>query len=247
MSDSVKKAFRILDLLSQSPEHLTLSEIARTMAINKATAFRYLKTMEELKLIEKRNNYYQLGMGLFKLGSKVPLAILMTEKIHPVLKQLCGELNETVNLAYFHNNEVLYLDKIESNRSLQIQTAIGNTAPLHCTALGKVILSIFPQSKIVSIVDQIQLVKKTPATITSKKELIRQIEEIRQHQYGIDDEELEEGLKCIAVPLHLSELNFYGGVSLSGPSTRFTDDLMQEYIFSLKGAVTKIKSELPSY
>ena len=121
MSNTIKKAFEIVKLIEKNQGKYTLTDIVRILGINKTTAFRNLKTLEELNILEKINNLYYLGISLFELGNKVYLKQIIVEKIHPVLRKLSEEVNETVNLAKIHNGMVLYLDKIESKRSLQIQ------------------------------------------------------------------------------------------------------------------------------
>ena len=221
MSNTIKKAFKIVQLIEKNQGKYTLTDIVKILGINKTTAFRNLKTLEELNILEKINNLYYLGISLFEMGSKVYIKQIIIEKIHPILRELSEDVNETVNLAKIHNGMVLYLDKIESKRSLQIQSSIGDTLPLYCTSLGKSILSILPEDEMREIIKNINFERTTHKTISNPKKLIEQINEIKLKGYSIDDEEFEEGLICISVPLYLKHHNFYGSFSLSGPSIRF--------------------------
>ncbi|MEN8152852.1 MAG: IclR family transcriptional regulator [Acidobacteriota bacterium] len=222
MNNTVKKAFDIVRLVEKNQGKLTLSDIVRILEMNKTTVFRSLKTLEDLEILEKIDKFYYLGISLFELGNKVYLKQIIVEKIHPILKMLSEEVNETVNLAKLHNGMVLYLDKIESTRSLQIQSSIGDTLPLYCTSLGKSILSILPEEETEKIFDSFKFKKFTQNTIINKKSLIKQIEKVKDRGFSVDEEEFEEGLVCVSVPLFLKEHSFYGGLSLSGPSIRFT-------------------------
>jgi DNA-binding IclR family transcriptional regulator len=239
---SVKKAFDLIDLLAACKEPLSLADICRQSGLNKTTIFRYLHTLEQCRIIEKKGNYYFLGIRLFELGNKVHTKQLIVDKIHPIIKQLADEENETANLAQLSDNQVLYLDKIECKRSLQIQTFIGAKAPLYCTGLGKVILALFDEAACAAIVDSLKLDKVTPHTLSNKKDLLAQIQKIRQDGYGLDLEELEIGLKCIAVPLFLKNYNFYGAISLAGPSIRFTDETIVRLAGKLLQTAQKIKN-----
>lgn len=237
MSNTIKKAFEIVKLIEKNQGKYTLTDIVKALGINKTTAFRNLKTLEELNILEKINNLYYLGISLFEMGSKVYLKQIIIEKIHPILRKLSEEVNETVNLAKIHNSMVLYLDKIESRRSLQIQSSIGDTLPLYCTSLGKSILSILPENEMMEIIKNISFEKTTNKTISNKIKLIEQINEIKLRGYSVDDEEFEEGLICISVPLYLKNHNFYGSISLSGPSIRFD----QATLLKLAGKLKKYK------
>ena len=234
MNSSIEKAFRIVKLIENNQGKYTLTDIVRIMGINKTTAFRNLKTLEELNILEKINNLYYLGISLFELGSKVYIKQIIIEKIHPILSDLSEEVNETVNLAKLHNGMALYLDKIESKRSLQIQSSIGDTLPLYCTSLGKSMLSILPEDEMMDLISQIKFEKTTGKTISNQKKLLEQINEIKLRGYSVDDEEYEEGLICIAVPLYLAHHNFYGSISLSGPSIRFNGNTLLKLSRTLK-------------
>lgn len=234
MNNTVKKAFNIVKLVEKNQGKLTLTDIVRLLGMNKTTAFRNLKTLEELEILEKINKFYFLGISLFELGNKVYLKQIIVEKIHPVMRELSEEVNETVNLAKLHKGMVLYLDKIESKRSLQIQSSIGDTLPLYCTSLGKSILSILPENEMREIIKNISFEKTTHKTISNSKKLIEQINEIKLKGYSIDDEEFEEGLVCVSVPLYLEDHNFYGSISLSGPSIRFDPATLLKFSKKLK-------------
>ncbi|MEN8222364.1 MAG: IclR family transcriptional regulator [Acidobacteriota bacterium] len=234
MSNTVKKAFEIVKLVEKDQGKHTLTDIVRILGINKTTAFRNLKTLEELNILERVNNMYFLGMTLFEMGNKVYIKQLIVEKAHPILKELSEDVNETVNLAMIHNGMVLYLDKIESRRSLQIQSSIGDTLPVYCTSLGKSILSILPEDEMLKSIGNINFKKITRNTIEGPEQLIQQINKIKQDGHSVDNEEYEEGLVCISVPLFLKDHNFYGSISLSGPSIRFDKKTLQILTVKLK-------------
>ncbi|UCH97492.1 MAG: IclR family transcriptional regulator [Candidatus Aminicenantes bacterium] len=241
MNQSVKKAFEVLSFVVDNPQKMSLNQRARVLKMNKTTLFRFLSTLESLKLLDKRDDYYVPGIKLFELGSKVPVKQLIVDRVHPFLSGLTAEVNETVNMGEMSNGQVLYLDKTESQRSLQIQTYIGSYTDLHCTALGKAILSILPESGRDRIISGLNFDGKTPNTITDPGKLQVQIKEVVEKGYSIDREELEEGLHCVAVPLCLAGLNFFGAISCSGPSVRFTSQRMAELAVKLKETVEEIK------
>jgi len=247
MSDSVKKAFHLIHFLAGQSDRITLVAVSKALKMNKTTTFRYLETLVQLGMVEKSESGYLLGMGLFELGSRVPLKRLVLDRIHPVLVELCAELNETVNLAQLQGLEALYLDKIESRRSLQMQSQIGNRLPLHCTGLGKAILSLLPEARLDQILGELPLRAVTPATVISKAGLKKQVTAIRSKGHAFDDEEYETGLTCIAVPLHLPEVGFMGAFSVSGPSFRFDAALKAEYARRLQAHASHIRALFASH
>ncbi len=243
MSGSLVKAFDIIRLLSNRQGELRLCDISRDLKMNKTTAFRYLDTMLNLGLVEKRKDVYYLGTTFLEYGSKVMLHDIVSFRIHPILSEVAEQINETVNLATINNDMALYLDKAECKRSLQMKSAVGDSLPLHCTALGKAILSVLSPRNLESLTGRIQLQGYTEHTITEKEELIKQINRIREKGYSIECEEFEEGLACCAVPLMIEKAGFYGGISVSGPSNRLTREIMEEIKVILMEAREKIYLE----
>lgn len=218
--------------------------MSTALSMNKTTLFRFLQTLESLNLLDKKNGSYVPGIRLFELGSKVPVKQLIVGKAHPLLVKLTEKVNETVNLGELNNHKILYLDKFESNRSLQIQTNIGSYISLHCTALGKAALSILPEFERKGIISRLVLEKRTKNTISDLQKLVTYIEEVKKRGYSLDIEEWEVGLHCVAVPLAIPELNFYGAISFAGPSVRFTWARMAELADQLKETVTRIKKAI---
>jgi IclR family KDG regulon transcriptional repressor len=241
MNQSVKKAFEVLSFVVDNPQKLSLNQMGRALKMNKTTLFRFLSTLESLGLLDKRNDYYVPGIKLFELGSKVPVKQSIVDRIHPFLVRLTAEVNETVNMGELSNGQVLYLDKTESQRSLQIQTYIGSYTDLHCTALGKAILSILPEPKRDEIMAGLSFAGKTRNTIIDPQKLRVQVRKVCERGYSIDMEELEEGLHCVSVPLFIEQLDFFGAISCSGPSVRFTPQRMAELAVKLKKIVEEIK------
>jgi DNA-binding IclR family transcriptional regulator len=241
MNQSVKKAFEILTFIGDYPGKLGLNRMARVLKMNKTTLFRFLSTLESLKLLDKSDGCYVPGIKLFELGSRVPVKQLIVDRVHPFLLGLTAGVNETVNMGELGNGQVLYLDKTESQRSLQIHTYTGSYTDIHCTALGKAILSILPESKRDEIMSGLSFVAKTPHTITDPQKLRDQVRKVCERGYSIDMEELEEGLHCVAVPLFIERLNFIGAVSCSGPSVRFTPQRMAELAVKLKEVIKQVE------
>jgi len=240
MSDSVKKAVKVLHFLADSREGMNLTAISRALNMDKTTTFRYLETLVSVGLVEKKENIYCLGMVLFELGLKVPIKKLVVDKIAPLMKRLCEDINETVNLAQLCHGRLIYLHKIESNRSLQMRSSVGSELPLHCTAIGKSILSILPENESTDIIDNMEFRRFTPSTITEKSKFIDEIEVVKTQGFSLDQEEFEIGLTCIAVPLHIPKQSFYGAISVSAPTLRAIPDIMSQVITKLKVTESEI-------
>jgi len=224
MNITIEKAFEILALVRDHQGEMRLKDIYELLNMNKTTAFRYVNTLTSLNLLINDRGFYSLGLGLFELGIKVKIQNLMVKVCHPVLDKLAHEVNETVNLAQFSNSLAVYLDKAESRRSLQLKASVGDRLPIYCTGLGKSMLSILDRDIADRLISNLGMKKLTKHTIIDPKSLIKHLDLVKENGYSVDNEEYEEGLVCIAVPLKVSEINFIGGISISGPINRFNEE-----------------------
>ncbi len=242
MSGSVKKAFSIIRYIADHQGEFTLSELGRQLNMNKTTVFRYLETLEELDILEKRSGSWFLGMELFSLGHQVDLQKSIVERVHPIILSCSRKMNETLSFAGLIGESAIYLDKVESSRGLQMRATLGDRLPFHCTALGKSILSILPEDQAAGLLDRLKLEKYTDKTVTDRDVLAEQLKEIREKGYSLEEEELEPGLSCIAVPLYIESLEFYGSISFSGSSSRLSGERMAELVdelLSVSGSIRK--------
>ncbi len=249
MSGSVKKAFEIIRYIADHQGEMTLSELSRKLNMNKTTLFRYLETLQKLDILEKRDGSWFLGMELFSLGHQVDLQKSVIERVHPIIFACSRRTNETLSFAGLIGESAIYLDKVESSRGLQMRATLGDRLPFHCTALGKSILSVLPEYQVTELLERLNLKKYTPNTVTEQDVLISQIEEVKSSGYSLEEEELEPGLSCIAVPLYIKGLKFCGAVSFSGASSRLTRERMMELVKELNQVAAEIREslEIPDY
>ena len=244
MSSSVKKAFAIIRYVADHQGELTLSELGRQLAMNKTTMFRYLETLESLNLLDRRNGSWFLGMELFSLGHQVDMQSRIVERVHLLVYNCSCTVNETLSFAGLINGAALYLDKVESSRGLQMRARLGDSLPLHSTALGKAILSALPDYKRDEIIKHLSLTPLTPRTLTDKKRLLQQIEDVRRNGFSLEQEEMEPGLSCVGVSLYVKRMNFYGAVSFSGSSSHLTRERMMDLVKDLQAVAGKITASL---
>ena len=219
---SLAKGIKTLELLAEMDE-LSVSDVAKHMGLNRAGSHRHLATLKELGYVEKNEgNKYKLTCKLFELGLKYANRFEIRKIARPYMEELSKAFKETINLGLFDADEILHLDKIDSSEILRIDSPLGSRAPAYCTALGKAILSTLPPDELNAYLSKIQLKHHGPKTITSKKKLRRELEEILEKETAIDNEELAAGLCCIASPVfdHTGRAPY--AISLSAPVIRFT-------------------------
>jgi len=168
------------------------------------------------------NGKFRLGLRLFDFGNRAIEQYDLRDRAQPHLRKLVTETEETAHLCILEQAHVIYLDKIEPARSVRMITRVGASNPVHCTSVGKAILAFLPEEKIADVIRRTRFERFTHRTIGSPEALRTEIEKTRRRGYAVDDEELEEGLRCIAVPVLDAQRLPVAAVSISGPSFRVT-------------------------
>ncbi len=240
------RALAILQMLSAEGPDLSLSEISTKLGLHKSTVHRLIMVLERHKLVERNsdNGRYRLGLKLFELGTKAVSKLDLRGRARPVLERLVLETSETVHLCILDDTEVVYLDKVEPARSVRMASSVGRRNPAYCTAVGKAILAWLPEERVESIVRKHGLKAVTANTITSFLELKTELAAIRERGYAVDNEEIEEGVRCVGCVVR----DFSGGpvaaISVSGPAFRVTQEKVKGISRPVVAAANALSAEL---
>ncbi len=199
---SLIKSMRLLELLIEEGE-TGVSDLGRKKGLNRSNVHRILNTFESLGYVEKNpiNSKYRPSLRFFELGSLIIQRHGLIKIAHPFLEKLGVKFGETSNLAILDRGEVIYIDKIESSEALRMDLAIGRRVPAYCTALGKILLLGLKKDSLDQYLKITKLVKRTPNTLSSKRDLLKHLAEVSESGFAIDDEELSIGIRCIAAPI----------------------------------------------
>jgi DNA-binding IclR family transcriptional regulator len=200
-----------------------LAQVAVSLQLHKSTAHRFLMVLEKHRMVERTAaGKFRLGLRLFDLGNRAIEQYDLRDRAQPHLRRLVAETEETAHLCILEGAHVIYIDKIEPARSVRMITRIGASNPLHCTSVGKAILAFLPEERIADVLRRVRFERFTTRTIVTPEALRTEIEKTRRRGYAVDDEEFEEGLRCIAVPVLDAQRLPVAAVSVSGPSFRVT-------------------------
>ena len=227
----LNKAFSILDIFLKNNAPISMTEISEELGLYPSTIHRILDTLKYGGFVEQDSSTqkYQLGLKLVELGMTRLNNIDLVKEARPFLKGLSKKCDETVHLAILEDTEVLYLAKEESSQTIRMISYVGKRAPLHCTALGKVLLAFLPSDKMDKILEKIELFKLTENTIISKQNLIEELNRIKQQGFALDIEENEKFVRCIAAPIRNYQSKVIAAASISGPSYRINEE-KQNYL-----------------
>ncbi|MDC7233520.1 MAG: IclR family transcriptional regulator [Spirochaetales bacterium] len=249
-SQTIEKTMLLLETLaSQGP--CRASVITKALDIHRSSSYRMLGSLVKLGYVlhHEESGQYSLSRKMESFTDSGTAWGWLKNLADPLLAELYDDLNETMHLAVLHNNEISYLSKWESSRSLRVvvQSQAGGHAPLYCTGLGKMLLAGQEKDERERIVKDIELKPFTPATIRTSDALNRELDTIATDLVSFDNEEHEEGVNCIAVPLLNREGEIIAAISITVPSLRFTDHRKKELLALMQNTGRRISALIDEY
>ena len=199
---TLEKAFKIIDLIEEYNE-LKFNDVIRLTAFKKSTVHRFLSFLAKNKYItkDKITSNYKLGIKFLNVSSKILLNLDIRERAEQYLNELNSVTGETVHLSMLIDDEVVYIDKKESNKSIRLISRVGKIAQMYCTAVGKAILAFQTKSFIEKKINNIEFIKFTKNTIVKKDDLLLELKKVKEQGFSVDLEENEERICCMAAPI----------------------------------------------
>lgn len=229
---SVIKAVEIINYIAESDQEMGATEISEGLGYGVSATYHLLNTLKESNFItqNERTKKYQLSLKLWQLGMKAFSQNNLGTALRQFLTKLKKETGETSNLTVLDRKSIVYIAQEESDKLIKMFTKTGATAPLHCTASGKIFLAYMDDVKREEILKDYIMTRFTKNTITTKKQLLLELKEIKDKGYGFDIEERDEDVSCIAAPIFGTNGEVLACISISGPHTRFTKENKDRWI-----------------
>lgn len=211
----------LLDAIARHDNHVSLKVLSAETGLHPSTAFRILASLTAHELVERADGgHYRLGIRLLQLSSHVHKRVDLREESVPVMRHLCDAIGETVNLTVRQGDEVVYIERAISKQMMRVEQVVGHRAPLHVTAVGKLMMAEIGKQFIREYAERTGLPSYTPNTITSVNNLITVSEDDLRRGYALDNEEAEIGVGCIGVLIRDGTSAVIGGLSISAPIER---------------------------
>lgn len=241
---SVERALSILEFCGKQGG-AGVTEIAQGLELNKSTAYGLIRTLENLNYLIKNQETddYQLSLKILELASHIHQAMPIIDIAKPYLLSLVDTYGETVHLVAANDSDIAYIDKVDSPKSIRVETSVGQYRGLYCTGVGKAILANRSDDQIELYLETTKLEPHTDHTITNPAELREELTQTRLRGYAIDDEETYNELYCLAVAICDGTGTPQYAISISMPKYRVNDQLELEMAQTLK----RIKGKIESY
>lgn len=246
---SVFHALQLIEIFKErsDKQELGVTELSKRLNLHKNNVFRLLATLEARGYIEQnlQSENYKLGLNIFKLGQQFVGKLGILKLARPFMVKVVNELNESLYIGILREGAAIYLDVVEPNLSVKVVSRVGKDVPAYCTAIGKMQLAYASEEEINKIYMGARLKKMTPNTITSLPELKKHLNDVAARDYALDNEEFEEGVKCVAVPVK----DYLGvpiaALSLTAPIYRLSDERVEKQVLPvLKRYANEISKRL---
>ena len=246
---SLQRALDILSLFGPQTPELGITDIAKALNLHKSTASGLVYTLERNGYIAQNpeNRRYHLGLQLVERAGVLLDQIEIRKIAMPELEHLRDWSSESVNLAILEENQIIYIERLLTDKSLGFRNHIGKRAWPHSTALGKAILSHLPSQQALAVLTSYPLQSMTPNTITEIDQLMRQFDDFRRQGYAIEREENEIGGLCISAPIHNHRAMPVAAVSVSFPLSRLNEAMISTYGAEIQDVAQRISEKLGYY
>jgi DNA-binding IclR family transcriptional regulator len=242
---SVANSIRLLTSFSGEENELGITTLATRLRLAKSTVHRLATTLTSAGFLEQNaeTGKYRLGVALFELGALVRRRMDVANEARPKLRELLEKTGETVQLGIVDQFSVLYVYEMESRHAIRMAAAVGGRAPLHCTAVGKVLLAFQPPEYVKQVVER-GLAANTSRTLTRREAVLEMLEEVRQREYAIDDEESETGLRAIAAPVRNHTGAVIAALGVAAPVQRMSKKAMHTCVPSVIDTASAVSARL---
>ncbi|NLX77123.1 MAG: IclR family transcriptional regulator [Clostridiaceae bacterium] len=231
---TLDRTLDIIELLATTPNGMGVTEIGQKTGLHKSTVYRLINALVKRGYLEKDQNtgLYKIGLKFVEISSLHLRQIELKTEVAPFMRDLSESTGQVTHLAILDETEVVYIEKIDVVQSLRMYSQIGKRVPVYCSALGKVLLSWQDSDYQELILEKTEYIRYTENTITNRDELADELEKVRERGWAVDNEEHEEGIRCIAAPINDFTGKVIAAISITGSKSIISPD-KDEYYGSL--------------
>lgn len=243
---ALASGLEVILAFNESHPRMTLSEVAARTGMNRAKARRFLLTLHALGYVRKQQRYFELAPRVLQLGYAFLSANNYRSAIQQYLEEITNECGESSSLGVLDGDEVIYVARSAArHRLMAITLSIGTRLPAAHTSMGRVLLAQLPEAELDAYLERLTLERYTDKTYTSKSELKKCIHKARQQGYAIADQELDSGLRSLAVPAFDANGKLLGAINISTNASRIDlETLLKQYLPLLQSKARLIRTTI---
>ncbi len=244
---SSDKLLALIELMARLEEPARLQDLAQRIQMPSSTVLRFLSALQSRDYVAQDidTGRYFLTFKICGLSDSVRSNQSLRNIGLPFLRSVSNVFDEAVNLSIEYDMAVMYIEAVPGpSKTLMSLQRIGNIAPMHCTGVGKLLLMGYSGAQLDRLIAVKGLASFTENTITTRMALEHELEQVRRQGYAFDNEECEQGARCVAAPIRDYTKRVVAGISVSGPVTRMTDECIQKNLPALLDAARQVSSRL---
>jgi IclR family pca regulon transcriptional regulator len=225
---SLARGLAVVQAFSDSRKPQTIAQISQKTGIPRAAVRRCLYTLQQLGYVDAELNNFSLRPKILTLGYSYLSSTPLTVSSQPYLNAISAQLGESCSLAVLDDGEVLYVARSAASRVMSVALNTGSRLPAYCTSLGRVMLAHLTPQELDAYFARARLKPMTDKTVTNQKRLREILAGVRQDGYAINDEELELGLRSIAVPVRGASGQVLAALNVGAQASRVSAERMRE-------------------
>jgi len=242
---ALQRGLRLLHLFSESPRGLTAKQVAALSGLPVSTVHRFLANLVTAGFLNRDGEgTHHLGISCCSIGQAAVGQLDIRRLSLPYLRELNQQTRETIHLTVRHGLSAVYVEKLDSPEPVRIHSRIGAAVPLHCTAVGKVMLAYMSPEEQDRTISQIDLKRQTPNSVGNVQELKTELYRVRKNGYACDLEEHELHIRCVAAPIWDHTGSVQSSVSITAPTLRMPVTRLRQLAPLIQAAGLNISTEL---
>jgi len=244
---SLERGLSVLKAFSAQTPQLTLSEVARRTNMTRATSRRFLITLESLGYVASDGRHFHLLPKTLELGYAYLSSFTVSEIAQEHLGRLAESLHESCSASVLDDTDIIYIARASTNRIMTIGLSVGARLPAYCTSMGRVLLAAMSDDELIRYFERATLVSRTDNTLFMESDLRRALSQVTHDGWCLQDQELEDGVRSVAAPLHDIDGRVIAAINISAHATRVSlDELKESFVPQLLECAAVIDADLRS-
>lgn len=242
---SVARALAVIRAFGRENPTLTLSEVAERTGLTRATARRFLLTLAALGYVGSEGRDFFLRPRVLDLGFAYLSSVPVWEVVEGHIETLVQQTQESSSASVLDGTDIIYTTRVPTKRIMSVQIEVGSRLPAYATSMGRVLLAALDKDQLDAFLGQIELRRLTRDTVTSERRFRQILRQVREQGWCLVNQELEEGVRSVAVPLHDSTGRVFAAMNVSTHAARVTTErLVGEYLPLLQQTAGAIDADV---
>jgi IclR family pca regulon transcriptional regulator len=242
---SLERGLSVIRAFDSEHRELALSEVARATGLTRAAARRFLLTLVELGYMHFDGSRFSLRPRVLELGFAYLSSLSLPEVAEPHMEALVARINESSSISVLDDTDVVYVARVPTRRIMSITLAVGTRLPAYVTSMGRVLLAALPDAELEERLARIEIEPLTTRTVKDHDQLRAVLEQVRRQGYAVTDQELEQGLRSAAVPIHDASDAVVASLNVSVHASRASmAELRTRFLPPAREAAEAIDAEL---